>query len=877
MKPTKQQLCIKCISILLTLVLVRIAQAEPFQFAVFGDNRAGAHQYSETPELQSPRFGGLVTDMVDARPDFVIGLGDFISGYVASGKPVKSDVRSSTAQLVLEYDHYLSALKPFRQATIPIYNVPGNHDIFGWKVAQNLFTERLGPLHQSFDHRGSHFVLLNTEEVGQQSGRISRISPAQFAWLEKDLRNSKNARYRFIFMHRPVFSSRKQPHYPLAEQDRRRLHNIFVTYNVRMVFGGHEHTYNHQQHDGIDYYITGLAGVGYDKEGNTNYLLVKAGDNRVTAELRKSKRKGLPKTPRKTPGNRSIAAERIPASDTGRIKYKGEWSFEKVPHLQSITGMPGWMVSNKPGSTATCEFEGTSVSVILAVRYENGIVAVSVDGEKPISISGFGRGTRAGGYLDSASVNYREVPLVVDVKPGKHTLVLRLTDQHDKERYPTPNHLGPTPPPEVRLLAIRTGKFSFATFAGVVRNTHSVRLGRVKIHLKGILGEYAATTGDDGNYSISGIPAGRYTVNVNGAGFEPVTDTVDLVVGKSTKSEYRLPSGSKHPLYGKIFYPSSGVPAIIEAGKSVTIECDAKNDVSDWKTSLMLPDSFSISLDSRPKYIGENQWRLTMTIPAEVRDGLYDLCLTSTAGRHVQHRAIKVVRRFKADFSFVVMDSIEEDYKTLRKIIDRLNQVKPEFVLFTGDNVANPMNPRIAAGKFNRLMNELRPLRVPSFLVPGNHDLGAAGEVQIYPTWQRYIGKLYYSFQYGRCHFVGINNGAYQVLRPEMCDPEQIDWIKNDLARHQDDLLRFTFRHIVLVGYTPTWWPKWENKTCNVNMALYGHYAQNSVMTRGKTVYVQTADVRKHGWYRLVHVRNGRIIRFDPPQTIAGSLSHDGT
>ena len=106
---------------------------------------------------------------------------------------------------------------------------------------------------------------------------------------------------------------------------------------------------------------------------------------------------------------------------------------------------------------------------------------------------------------------------------------------------------------------------------------------------------------------------------------------------------------------------------------------------------------------------------------------------------------------------------------------------------------------------------------------------------------------------------------------------EQIDWIKNDLARHQDDLLRFTFRHIVFVGYTPTWWPKWENETCNVNMALYGHYAQNKVMTRGKTVYVQTADVRKHGWYRLVHVRNGRIIRFDPPQTIAGSLSHDGT
>ena len=55
MKYTRQQLCIKCISILLTLVLVRIAQAEPFQFAVFGDNRSGAHQYSETPELQSPR------------------------------------------------------------------------------------------------------------------------------------------------------------------------------------------------------------------------------------------------------------------------------------------------------------------------------------------------------------------------------------------------------------------------------------------------------------------------------------------------------------------------------------------------------------------------------------------------------------------------------------------------------------------------------------------------------------------------------------------------------------------------------------------------------------------------------------------------------
>lgn len=565
----------------------------------------------------------------------------------------------------------------------------------------------------------------------------------------------------------------------------------------------------------------------------------------------------------------NIASELVLATDTNRIKYEKTWieKSAEVPGLESINGMSYWMVSEQPRAKATFEFEGTSVSVILGVRSENGIVNVSIDGKWPMSISGFGMGRLSGGYLDFQSVNYREVMLPV-MKPGKHKLVLTLTDKYDDEDFPTPKRRGPTPPGQVRLMGFRSGIFPFVVYSGVVKDTHGVRLGRANVHLNGTKGQYTTVTGDDGFFSLSGMASGEYTVTVNLAGHETVSASVKLVNRKNTTSRFRLPTGPQHPLYGKIYYPSSGVPSIVDAGKHVTIECDAKEDVSGWQASLDLPESSHIPLSVVPKYIGENQWLLTVVIPRETREELYDLSVKSTAGQHIQHRSVKVVSRYKTDFTFVVMDSIEEDYEMLRRIIDKLNILKPEFVLFTGDNIDFPINPEVAAVKFQKLMDELQKLRIPTFLVAGNHDLASCGEQRILPVWQQYIGKLYYSFQYGLSHFVGMNNANCQRIRMEVVDPDQIAFVKNAFASNKNEQLRFIFRHMVYTGLTPIVWPEWERKKCRVDMVLYGHYATNEIKYKDKTAYVQTSDVLEKGWYRTIHVRDGKVFQFDPPQQI---------
>src|SRR5580698_10065765 len=81
---------------------------------------------------------------------------------------------------------------------LKVHHTIGNHDHFGI-FAKNLvevgspgygkqmYTERIGPTYYSFDHKGYHFIVLDTIQPTSDRSWEARIDDAQIAWLKGDL------------------------------------------------------------------------------------------------------------------------------------------------------------------------------------------------------------------------------------------------------------------------------------------------------------------------------------------------------------------------------------------------------------------------------------------------------------------------------------------------------------------------------------------------------------------------------------------------------------------------------------------------------------------------------------------------------------------
>lgn len=173
-----------------------------FSFAVVADS----HLNQDEAQCNSPfavnrlangRMRYVVRDINNRDVDFVIHLGDLIHPVPA----VK--------------DLYLEAagrfLKQVDELKVPLYLTPGNHDIgdkpMPWAPVGvvtddyvSLWQQTFGDHYYSFDHKGIHFVVINSQLMN--SGLA--VEQEQKEWLEKDLRNNKGKRV-FLSTHYPLF------------------------------------------------------------------------------------------------------------------------------------------------------------------------------------------------------------------------------------------------------------------------------------------------------------------------------------------------------------------------------------------------------------------------------------------------------------------------------------------------------------------------------------------------------------------------------------------------------------------------------------------------------------------------------------------------
>jgi 3',5'-cyclic AMP phosphodiesterase CpdA len=204
------------------------------------------------PERDAPegfRRAIETVNNLDPKPAFVITGGDLVMDVLG-----QSYGRADTL-----YRLYNEIAKDF---DMPVYNVIGNHEVFGLyeksgvdpshsEYGKTMFKNRIGggKTYRSFDHGSWHFVLLDAVGYTPDRQYIGEVDSVQLVWLKQDLAAVGPDRPVVLALHIPLYSVANQfakgPQSALspglAVTNDNEVTEIYDGYNVALVLQGHLH------------------------------------------------------------------------------------------------------------------------------------------------------------------------------------------------------------------------------------------------------------------------------------------------------------------------------------------------------------------------------------------------------------------------------------------------------------------------------------------------------------------------------------------------------------------------------------------------------------------------------------------------------------
>jgi predicted MPP superfamily phosphohydrolase len=177
--------------------LVSVPKVSEFTFVHASDTHIS--------EQSLPRMRRLRALVDSLRPAFVIISGDLVRDALRVAEP---EARGY-------YDMFTRELANF---TVPVYTVPGNHEIFGIERHRSLvspshplygkrfYRSVRGPNYYSFEYGGVHFLGLDTVDYDdlQYYGHVDSL---QLAWIRRDIAHVSPGMSVVTFNHIPLVSA----------------------------------------------------------------------------------------------------------------------------------------------------------------------------------------------------------------------------------------------------------------------------------------------------------------------------------------------------------------------------------------------------------------------------------------------------------------------------------------------------------------------------------------------------------------------------------------------------------------------------------------------------------------------------------------------
>jgi predicted phosphodiesterase len=124
--------------------------------------------------------------------------------------------------------------------------------------------------------------------------------------------------------------------------------------------------------------------------------------------------------------------------------------------------------------------------------------------------------------------------------------------------------------------------------------------------------------------------------------------------------------------------------------------------------------------------------------------------------------------------------------------IAEIERLKPDLAITVGDMIQGYTGDTLEIiREWKEYKDLIKPLTMPIYFTPGNHDIT---QPAVMAQYRQMIGEPYHSFDVRGVHFVVLDNGRYPTV--EDFPREQLEWLRDDLAAHQDAAYTFVFFHI---------------------------------------------------------------------------------
>jgi len=171
---------------------------------------------------------------------------------------------------------------------LKVHHTIGNHDHFGLFAksgieagspgfGKQMYIERVGPTYYSFDHKGYHFIVLDTIQPTSDRSWEARIDDAQIDWLKADLAKITHGAPVIVTAHVPLITAASQyaaptaasgsgvavtsavVHPQLSVVNAWQVISLLEEHNTLAVFQGHTHINEVIRFRGISYVTSGAV------------------------------------------------------------------------------------------------------------------------------------------------------------------------------------------------------------------------------------------------------------------------------------------------------------------------------------------------------------------------------------------------------------------------------------------------------------------------------------------------------------------------------------------------------------------------------------------------------------------------------------------
>jgi 3',5'-cyclic AMP phosphodiesterase CpdA len=219
---------------------------------------------------EKANFEFVIANLNRLHPDFVVICGDLTN-------------RSADEAEITAYKDILRKLDP----AIPVYNVPGNHDVGNLPTSSTLAAYRAayGPDYYAFHYKDVLGIVLDSNLI-RSPDNVPDEAAKQQQWLRTELSKAKPDEQILVFQHIPYFlkdANEKDEYFNIPLATRTKYLDLLSANHVHLVFAGHYHRTAGGSDGPLTEVVTGAVGMPLGGS-SSGFRLVQLGPSGMKTE-----------------------------------------------------------------------------------------------------------------------------------------------------------------------------------------------------------------------------------------------------------------------------------------------------------------------------------------------------------------------------------------------------------------------------------------------------------------------------------------------------------------------------------------------------------------------------------------------------------------